>query len=111
MSIWKIKKYCRDVIGVELSRGLIQKLVGKVSQSIADPCQELLDALSGQSHLNVDETSHKDNGDKFWTWCFRAYLFTVFKVSPSRGSQVLIETLGAEFDGTIGCDYFSASDE
>jgi transposase len=108
MSIGKIKKYCRDVIGVELSRGLIQKLVGKVSQSIADPYEELLDALPGERHLTVDETSHKDNGDKFWTWCFRASLFTVFKVSPSRGSQILIETLGAEFDGTIGCDYFSA---
>lgn len=73
MSIGKIKKYCRDVIGVQLSRGLIQKLVEKVSESLADP-----------------------------------YLFTVFKISPSRGSKVLIETLGEEFDGTIGCDYFSA---
>jgi len=108
MSIGKIKKYCHDVIGVELSGGLIQKLVGKVSQSLADPYQQLLDAISTQSHLNVDETGHKDNGKKLWTWCFRAYLFTVFKISPSRGSQVLIETLGSEFDGTIGCDYFSA---
>ena len=108
MSIGKIKKYCRDVIGVELSRGLIQKLVGKVSQSLADPYQELLNAISQQSHLNVDETGHKDNGKKLWTWCFRAYLFTVFKISPSRGSKVLMETLGKEFDGTIGCDYFSA---
>jgi len=108
MSIGKIKKYCRDVVGVVLSRGLIQKLVGKVSQSIADPYQELLDAISQESHLNVDETGHKDNGQKLWTWCFRAYLFTVFKISPSRGSGVLMETLGAEFDGTIGCDYFSA---
>ena len=61
MSIGKIKKYSHDVIGVELSRGLIQKLVGKVSQSLADPYQQLLDAISTQSHLNVDETGHKDN--------------------------------------------------
>lgn len=108
MSIGNIKKYCRDVVGVQLSRGLIQKLVGKVSQSIADPYQQLLEALSQQSHLNVDETGHKDNGNRLWTWCFRAYLFTVFKISPSRGSKVLIETLGEEFNGVIGCDYFSA---
>jgi len=108
MSIGKIRKYCRDVVGVDLSRGLIQKLVGKVSQSIAAPYQGLLEAIPQESHLNVDETGHKDNGKKLWTWCFRAYLFTVFKISPSRGSGVLIETLGAEFDGTIGCDYFSA---
>ena len=33
---------------------------------------------------------------------------TVFKISPSRGSDVLLETLGKEFDGLLGCDYFSA---
>lgn len=108
MSIGKIKKYCRDVIGVQLSRGMIQKLITKVSQSLADPYDALLAALADQSHLNIDETGHKDNGKKLWTWCFRAYLFTVFKISPSRGSEVLVETLGAEFEGVIGCDYFSA---
>jgi transposase len=108
MSIGNIKKYCRDVIGVRLSRGMIQKLVTKVSQSLADPYDELLAALAGESYLNIDETGHKDNGKKLWTWCFRAYLFTVFKISPSRGSEVLIETLGEEFEGVIGCDYFSA---
>lgn len=108
MSIGNIKKYCRDVIGVRLSRGLIQKLIGKVSESLADPYDQLLAALAAESHLNIDETGHKDNGQKLWTWCFRASLFTVFKISPSRGSEVLIETLGAEFEGVIGCDYFSA---
>lgn len=108
MSIGKIKKYCRDVIGVQLSRGMIQKLVAKVSLSLADPYDALLAALADQNHLNVDETGHKDNGKRLWTWCFRAYLFTVFKISPSRGSDVLIQTLGVEFAGVIGCDYFSA---
>ena len=87
---------------------MLQKLIGKVSQSLADPYNELLAALADQSHLNIDETGHKDNGKKLWTWCFRAYLFTVFKISPSRGSEVLIQTLGQEFEGVIGCDYFSA---
>ena len=32
----------------------------------------------------------------------------MFKIAPSRGSEVLIEVLGREFDGVLGCDYFSA---
>ncbi len=36
---------------------------------------------------------HKENGDRFWTWCFRAELYTLFRIDKSRGSQVLIETL------------------
>ena len=43
-----------------------------------------------------------------WTWCFRAPLFTLFKIDPSRGSDVLLNVLGTEFRGVLGCDYFSA---
>ena len=58
--------------------------------------------------LNVDETRHKDSGKLLWTWCFRADLFTLFRIDPSRGSDVLVEVLGEEFDGVLGCDYFGA---
>ena len=32
----------------------------------------------------------------------------LFRIDKSRGSKVLIEVLGREFEGTLGCDYFSA---
>lgn len=108
MSYGAIKKFLRDVVGVRLSRGQICKLVGKVSNSLGDSYEELLLLLVEQDFLNVDETGHKENGRRLWTWCFKASMFTLFKISPSRGSEVLIETLGREFDGVIGCDYFSA---
>lgn len=43
-----------------------------------------------------------------WTWYFRGSGFTVFRIDPSRGSGVLLDVLGEEFNGIIGCDYFSA---
>jgi transposase len=108
MSFSTIRKFFRDVIGVRVSRGLLAKLVGKVSDSIQDPYEELLRMLPIQDSLNVDETGHKDRGKSLWTWCFRATLFTLYKISPSRGSDVLLDVLGKEFDGVLGCDYFSA---
>ena len=108
MSFSSIRKYFRDVIGVRISRGMLAKLIGKVSDSLQDPYEELLRLLPDQDRLNVDETGHKDRGKSLWTWCFRATLFTLFKISPSRGSDVLLEVLGKEFDGVLGCDYFSA---
>lgn len=35
-------------------------------------------------------------------------LYTVFKIDPTRSADVLIAVLGTEFDGVLGCDYFSA---
>jgi transposase len=108
MSFSAIRKYFRDVIGVQISRGMLRKLVGKVSDALAEPYDALFAMLAAEDRLNVDETGHKENGKRLWTWCFRAYLYTVYKISPSRGSDVLVEVLGKHFDGILGCDYFSA---
>jgi len=103
-----IRKHVRDVLGVRISRGQLSKLVHKVSEALEGPYEELLEALCGEGHLNVDETGHKDNGARFWTWCFRADDYTLFKIAASRGSEVLFDVLGEEFGGVLGCDYFSA---
>lgn len=103
-----IRKYLRDVAGVTISRGQLRKIMGKVSQALEEPWLQLLGMLPFEEILNVDETGHKDNGDQFWTWCFRAHDYTLFKIADTRGSKVLFEVLGEEFNGVLGCDYFSA---
>jgi transposase len=103
-----IRKFLQDVVGVSLSRGQLRKVCGKVARSLDEPYQDLLAALPEQARLNVDETGHKEYKQAMWTWCFKAPLFTLFKIDPSRGSDVLLEVLGTEFRGVLGCDYFSA---
>jgi transposase len=103
-----VRKFLRDVVRVTISRGELARIIAKVSRALERPYQELLDDLPGQARLNVDETGHKQNGDRQWTWCFRAGLYALFKIDPTRSGDVLIEVLGAEFDGVLGCDYFSA---
>jgi transposase len=103
-----VRKFLRDVVKVTLSRGQLAKIIGKVSAALEGPYQELLEALPAEAVLNVDETGHKDNGKRMWTWCFRASLYTLFKIDPTRSADVLIEVLGTEFDGVLGCDCFGA---
>ena len=103
-----IQNLLQDVCGFSVSRGQLCKTIGKVSQSIHPAYDKLLADIRNARLLNIDETGHKENGQRFWTWCFRTPLFTLFKIDPSRGCEVLIDTLGLEFNGLIGCDYFSA---
>jgi transposase len=103
-----IRKFLRDVVGVKVSRGYLAKLIAKVSGWLEPAYDELLARLPGEACLNVDETGHKENAKKFWTWCFRAELYTLFRIEPTRSSDVLIDTLGKEFNGVLGCDYFGA---
>jgi transposase len=103
-----VRKFLRDVVRVTISRGELARIIGKVSRALERPYEELLGDLPDQARLNVDETGHKQNGQRQWTWCFRAALYTLFKIDPTRSGDVLIEVLGAEFDGVLGCDYFSS---
>jgi transposase len=103
-----IRKFLRDVFGVTIARGTLCKVIDKVSQALEGSYEELLQILPTEAKLNIDETGHKNNGERWWTWCFRADLYTLYHIDPRRSVEVLIETLGADFNGVIGCDYFGA---
>ena len=102
------QKFLHDVLGASLSEGMLAKVVQKVSKSLAAPYQELLEQLKAEGYLNIDETGHKENGNRLWNWCFRARAFTVFHIADTRGSVVLENVLGTECEAVIGSDHFSA---
>jgi transposase len=108
MSLSGIKQYILDTNGIKVTKGYLAKVIRKGSQSLDVAYDELLRAMPNQLVVNADETSHKENGKLCWTWVFRANLCALFKISESRGSDVLIDVLGREFNGVLGCDYFSA---
>lgn len=103
-----IQGFMKDVLGLEVSTGMLVKTTGKASAALAASYAELAAALPHERRLNVDETGHKNNGKAHWTWCFRAADYAVFKIAGSRGSEVLKEVLGKGFKGVLCCDYYSA---
>jgi transposase len=103
-----IRKFFRDVLQVSISRGYLAKVIGKVSAALAQPYDELRKMLPEEEYLNIDETGHKLNGARWWTWCFRAELFVLYHVDANRSADVLMEMLGTEYQGVLGCDYFGA---
>jgi transposase len=103
-----VRKFLRDVVGVTISRGQLAKVISKVSAALDAPYEVLVDNLATQARLNVDETGHRENRVRWWTWCFRASLYTVFKIDPTRSADVLVDVLGEEFEGVLGCDYYAA---
>jgi hypothetical protein len=75
-------------------------VLATVSDALDPAFDELLKALPEQTALYIDETGHPDTGERFWTWCFKAAMDTLFRLDRSRGSQVLLDVLGEEFDGS-----------
>lgn len=103
-----IRDFLHDVVNLKVSRGYVAKLLRKASQAFGEPYGQLIELLPHQAHVNSDETGHKNNGQRYWIWCFRAASFVVFKIDPSRGTEVLMRILGEDFKGILGCDYYGA---
>jgi transposase len=108
MSYTTIRRFWNEVLGIPISRSQLVNVIQKASAAFATPYAQLREALVQQTYLGVDESGHKDSGEKHWTWCFRAADFTVFHIDPSRGSEVLKAILTETFGGVLGSDYFSA---
>ena len=103
-----IRDFLQDVVNLQVSRGYVAKLLRKASQAFGAPYGQLIELLPQQTQLNSDETGHKNNGQRYWIWCLRAASFVVFKIDPSRGTEVLMRLLGEDFQGILGCDYYGA---
>jgi transposase len=103
-----LASFMEDVCGERLSRGQIAKAFRRVSVALEAPYAEALVSLKDEPVLNIDETGHREKGKRFWTWVFRAEDFAVFHIDKTRAAAVLDGILGPDYQGTIGCDYFSA---
>lgn len=103
-----IRKYFRDVLKFTISRSRLAKAVDQVSQSLAFAHDELGAQLATQPTLRIDETEHKDNGQRYWTWCFRPRKFHMVSHRPDAQQPSPLRRAGEEFDGVLSCDYFSA---
>lgn len=108
MSFSTIQQFCKEVMQLSLSRGVLDKAKQKVSQALQPTYDSLVERLPYEMYLGVDETGHKNNGDKHWTWCFQTLNYTLFHIDKSRGSQVLFELLGEDFNGILNCDYYGS---
>jgi transposase len=89
-----VRKYLRDIVGVTIARGPWSKLGGKVTRALEQPYAELLALLPSVAVAPVDETGHKENGQAWWTWCFRTELFTLYHLVVGFINSSLYATKG-----------------
>jgi len=108
MSYTTIREFFKELMKLDISRGMLCKATQKVSQSLQGAYEQLAQRLPYDSQVGVDETGHHDDGKLHWTWYFDTSDYSLFKIDESRGSNVLEETLGKDFAGIICADYWGA---
>jgi transposase len=105
--IRQIQNFFEEVCGEHFSIGYINNCLKEVSSILRPVFNELLDSLCTKKVLNIDETSHNNEGDLSYVWVFVADDIVAYKIG-TRSRYTLDLVLGEKFKGIIGCDCFSA---
>ena len=104
-SITGIQGVLSDVFKVKVSRGCICETINRASKCLEPARKEIEENIPKNDILNIDETSHKDNGKRLYTWVFAAMWIVLFTIG-SRGGDIIMRVLGEGYCGKIGCDCF-----
>jgi transposase len=99
-----VQRFLEGALQIPISLGSTQNAWEETSAAVAAPYAELEAALRQQAVLNIDETGHRTNGEKRWLWAFVARTFVLYRITTSRGSDVLTMVLGETFAGILGSD-------
>lgn len=111
-----VQELLRELFGVEISVGSINRLRQETSAALAGVVEAAHRYVQAQPCVNVDETSFaQGNGDgqnptghKGWLWVMVTPLVSYFSVFLGRSQQMCERLLGEGFSGYVSSDRFSA---
>lgn len=104
MSKRMIEEMVANFFGADISLGTVAKTEQIVSEALAGPVAEVVEAIRDEVVVNADETSWRVRMKKAWLWMAATTKVAVFLIRKSRGGDVARELLGANFSGTLVSD-------
>jgi hypothetical protein len=110
LSMRKTCQVLENLVGLKLSAGGLSQALDRVANRVRFQQQQLLTDLREAPAVFVDETSWWVGEPGWWLWAFTTPETTLYAVEPSRGSQVVEETLGESFSGTLVSDCLASYD-
>ena len=82
-------------------------LVNRVSDSLVPVYSGIGELVRIQKYLNGDETGWKNNGKRWYLWCFCNTSLAYYHADQSRGSKVPKKILGEDYSGIVSCDFYA----
>jgi transposase len=86
--------FCQEILGFHISIGAIQKVIDRVSESIAPHYECFRDKAWEARVNNIDETSWKLGGALNWLWVMANVSVVYFMVHSNRTKEAFKELVG-----------------
>lgn len=95
---------------LKLAPASVNAILTRVAGAATQEYEQLKERIKKAVTVYVDETSFSVLGKKWWVWVFRSETGILFVIRDSRGSKIIKEILGENYQGNIICDCWRAYD-
>jgi transposase len=102
----QVRAALADLLGLSISTGMIAKAERKAAAAVAEPVDEVREAIRDAPALSVDETGWREGRRRAWLWTAVGPEATVFRIDRSRGAKALHALVGQPIGPVIVSDRF-----
>ena len=105
----EVARLCRELFGVAVSVGSVQKLCEQASAAVAAPVEALGAAIRQQAVVGMDETGWRVKHKLRYLWVAWSAIGSIYKIG-TRAAKVGQSLLGADFAGCVMTDRYKGHD-
>jgi len=109
-SYGKVCGVLEDAFGLRATRSGWYQADVRLARQARPVYEELVEVLRESTVVHADETGWRIGTLSAWLWVFTNQETTVYTIRRSRGHEVVLDILGAEFAGILNTDCFLAYD-
>lgn len=104
----QLAELMEELFGCPIAVGTIDAILTRTAETLEPVYEELLEQTRAASALNIDETGWYLSGEARTLWGAFSKRTAVLRIAPDRGKVHLHGLIGADFEGVVGSDRFTA---
>lgn len=103
----QVRQVLGEMFGTPASKGTIDAAIMRMSAILADPWEQLREAVQQAEVVHADETTWRLAGAQQWLWVAASALLACYRIDPSRSQQAAKALLGEDFGGFAVTDRYA----
>ncbi len=102
----KVRELLWELLGLQLSAGLIDQTLRQSAGQVAPVEDLLLEEIERAGLLHLDETPWRESGQWLWLWVFNAVTTVVYFIG-ARSAEIFVNALQGGFGGCLMSDGYA----
>jgi transposase len=102
----KVRELLWELLGLQLSAGLIDQTIRQSAGQVAPVEDLLLEEIERAGLLHLDETPWRESGQLLWLWVFNAVTTVVYFIG-ARSAEIFVNALQGGFAGCLMSDGYA----